>query len=264
MSESEAPPTPVVEEETFISLCKPASAEFMGSIFFLFMAVGLATSTVDYINTTAVPQVAIALAFGFCIFVLAFTIGHISGGHLNCAVTLGFVVCRKISWKRGIMYFGGQLFGGLIGVALLKWWHPQRFQLHCYGANDLGANIGIGMAFGFEFVLTMFLLFVVCAASDSQKSNTTLVPLAIGTAVAVAHMAALPITGCSINPTRSFASAFVSLGSDGCAQIWDAHWVFWFAPCFGAVAGCLLYELLFGPGKGFRNTLRAMYVVDKD
>jgi len=214
-------------------------------------------NTVNFIGPGA-TQIGIALAFGFTIFVMAFTIGHISGGHLNCAVTLAFVVTRKISVKRGLLYFGGQLFGGLIGAALLKWFTPPRFQQGCMAANDLGSQISAWDGLGVEFMCTFFLLLVVSAASDSQKSNTTLVPLAIGYAVTVCHFMALPITGCSINPTRSFASAFVSIGTAGCASIWNYHWVFWVGPLLGGVAGSVLYKFFFFGGGPFDNLI-SMY-----
>jgi len=219
-------------------------------------------NTVNFIgvNGTAVGtiQIGIALSFGFTIFVLAFTIGHISGGHLNCAVTLSFVVTRKITWRRGLMYFGGQLFGGLLGGAFLKWFTPSRFQAGCFASNTLGDQISIWDGFGVEFMCTFFLLLVVSAASDSQKSNTTLVPLAIGYAVTAAHLMSIPITGCSINPTRSFASAFVSLGTPGCGYVWTYHWIFWLAPCLGGVCGSLLYNFFFFGGGPFEN-LTIMY-----
>jgi len=248
----------VVQEESFKTLIKPASAEFVGSIFFLFIAVGMAVSTTDFINPGNV-QTGISLTFGFTIFVLAFTIGHLSGGHLNPAVTLGFVVVKKITPLRAIMYFGAQLSGMIIGVALMYMWTPPRFHLNCIGANQLGTSVNTGMAFGVEFVLTFFLLFVVSAASDSSKSNTTLVPFAIGHAVTVAHFMSIAMTGTSINPTRSFASAVVAAAA-GCSQpIWGPHWLFWVAPLLGGVSGALTYQFAFIKDFGFSNTLLSMY-----
>jgi len=126
----------VVEEpDTVRSLIRPAAAEFLGCFFFLFIAVGSAMNTVNFITPVSISprcylgsvesntpsatadvkqgatQISIALAFGFTIFVLAFTIGHISGGHLNNAVTFAMVITRRISPLRGVMYFIAQVDG---------------------------------------------------------------------------------------------------------------------------------------------------------
>jgi len=248
------------EQESFRSLVRPASAEFLGSLFFIFLAVGSAVNTVNF-QTVAATQTAISFTFGFTIFVVAFTIGHISGGHLNPAVTFSFMVVKKISWKRGVMYMGGQFSGGLLGTYLLKMWTPSSFHENCMASNVLGQDVTIGMAWGVEFILTFFLLTVVNAASDSTKSNTTLVPLAIGYAVTVCHFMAVPLTGCSINPMRSFSSAFASLGTSGCSVVWNDHWIFWTAPILGGLAGTGLYEFFFALNGGVANNLIAMYHV---
>lgn len=85
----------------------------------------------------------------------------------------------------------------------------------------------MGAAFVAEFILTFMLMWVVMAACDSTKSNQTLVPFAIGMAVFIAHMLALPITGCSINPTRTFASSAAASGLSQCPSAWDNQWLFW-------------------------------------
>jgi len=247
-----------IEAETFRTLAKPASAEFVGSIFFLFLAIGMASSTADF-GAPGDIQVGIALCFGFCIFTVAFTIGHISGGHLNPAVTIAFMFLRKVSILRGAMYFGAQLTGMLVGVAFLRLWLPPRFQLACLAANNLGVGVTPGGAFGVEFICTMFLMTVISAASDINKGNTTLVPFAIGTAVTCAHFMSISITGTSMNPTRSFASAFDSLGLSGCSSVWPYQWIFWLAPILGAITGAVIYEYAFTPGFRLRNTLLFMY-----
>jgi glycerol uptake facilitator-like aquaporin len=86
------------------------------------------------------------------------------------------------------------------------------------------------------------------SACDSSKSNQTLVPFAIGMAVFIAHMIALPITGCSINPTRTFASSAAASGLSQCPNAWQDHWVFWFAPILGAATAGVVYEYCFHEG----------------
>jgi MIP family channel proteins len=213
-------------------------------------------------KTTGTLQLGIALTFGWTIIVIAWSIGHISGGHLNFAVTFSFVLVRKISVLRGIMYFFGQFFGGLVGIGVLKAVTPQRYLQSCFAANMLQVDIHPGQALLIEAILTGFLLFVVNAAADSGKTNQTIVPVAIGFAITACHLVGLPITGCSINPTRSFASAAAASGIPGC-PVWENHWVFWAGPLIGGAAASLMYEYVFlddaSKLKGLKNDLSSMY-----
>ena len=113
-----------------------------------------------------------------------------------------------------------------------------------------------------EVVLTAFLLFVVNAAADNSKSNQTFVPVAIGFAITACHLVGLPITGCSINPTRSFASAAAASGVPGC-NVWQDHWIFWLGPLAGGVGASVMYEYIFLDDakalKGMRENLVSMY-----
>jgi hypothetical protein len=100
----------------------------------------------------------------------------------------------------------------------------------------------------FLIAVTFFLMFVVMAACDSNKSNQTLVPFAIGMAVFCCHMLAIPLTGCSINPTRSFAASAAASGLSECPQAWQGQWVFWLGPILGALTGGGIYEYCFHEG----------------
>ena len=154
--------------------------------------------------------------FIFKITALAFTIGHISGGHINFAVTFAFVLSGRISPLRGTGYFFGQFTGGMVGAFGLKYLMPLKFA-GCYAANAVSSAITLNQAFFMEFFLTFFLLFVVSAATDSQKSEKQgiLTPLAIGLCIYCCHIIGIPFTGTSINPTRSFASAVAASGVAG-------------------------------------------------
>jgi len=200
---------------------------------------------VNFSSYAGVVQVQISLVFGFMITALAFTIGHISGGHLNCAVTFAFVLSNRISPLRGLFYFLAQLFGGIVGALLLKALMPVSFWPSCFAANFLGPEVTPGMGFFTEMILTFFLLFVVSAATDSQKALKDLTPLAIGLCIYCCHMVGIPITGTSINPTRSFASAIVASSVAGCEGVWTYHWIFWIAPIFGGVLATYVYQFAF-------------------
>ena len=96
----------------------------------------------------------------------------------------------------------------------------------CFAANVLQVDIAPGQGLIIEMILTAFLLFVVNAAADSSKANQTFVPVAIGFAITACHLVGIPLTGCSINPTRSFASAVAASSIPGC-NVWDNHYIFW-------------------------------------
>ena len=232
--------SPAAYHETFKSIIPAALAELVGSIVFVFIACGAA---MNQYKTLGMSQIAIALCFGWTIIVVAWSIGHISGGHLNFAVTFAFMVLRKITVLRGLMYFVAQLLGGLIGIAFLKAITPPALA-GCYAMNDLGDTVTPFEGFCVEAILTGFLLFVVSAAADSAKSNQTFVPVAIGFAITACHLVALPITGCSINPTRSFASAAAASSVDGCNP-WTNHYIFWFGPLLGGTASAVVYHFFF-------------------
>lgn len=180
-------PQEIIVHETFRGLLRPAAAEFVGSALFVFIACGAGMTTVKY-QTFGNTAIGIALTFGLTIFVLAYTIGHISGGHLNFAVTFTFAILRKISILKAGLYFLAQFLGGLVGIGFLKLITPIPWWQSCFAANFVHADLSVGHAFITEFILTFFLMFVVMAACDTNKSNQTLVPFAIGMAVFCAHM----------------------------------------------------------------------------
>jgi len=251
--------------ESLQNLLPAVAAEFVGSVFFILIGCGSAMSTAAKFTNPGPIVIGISLSFGFTLFALGFAIGHISGGHLNCALTLAFVVTGKISWLRGVLYFFAQLSGGLVGGALLVALMPSIYQSDCFAANVLGDEVSVGQGLGWEIMLTFFFLFVVGAASDTFKSNTVMVPLAIGMAVTVCHFVAIPITGTSLNPTRSFASAVASthVSGDACSYVWDDHWIFWVGPCVGAIFGLVTYEYIsfaaLGPHTHKAQDLSKMY-----
>jgi len=265
---------PVATTDTWRSCMRPAFAEFVASGMFVYVACGAAANTSSF-YTLGPVVIAIALAFGLTLFVLAFMIGHISGGHLNPVISIVFVVLRKISVIRGLMYFGAQFCGTLVGIALLRAstplaWHVQiqgtdaapvyKSVANCLAANQVADGITAGVAFLVEIILTFFLLMVVCAATDSNKSNQTLIPLAIGVCVTCCHLMALPIDGCSLNPTRSFASAAIAIYTPNCDKVWNNHWVFWFGPFFGGALGAIVYDFVFHDGGTRGENLLKQYL----
>ena len=210
-------------------LLRGALSEYVAMTLFVFFGCGAAASNVSKVNGEWDPgsTTIIALQFGLTITVLAYAIAHTSGGHINCAVTFGLMVVGKCHPVRGLLYLIAQLSGSITGAALLLGGtHLDASALDRSGA--LGANglqnpsVTVGNAFLFEFMGTFLLMFVVLESAVNAYSVTTegessilgnkmnLAPIPIGFAVFVAHVVCIPVTGCSINPTRSFGPAVVS------------------------------------------------------
>lgn len=195
--------------------------------------------------------------FGLTIFLLIYTYSPISGGHFNPAITWGLAVTKKVTVARAVLYTVAQLGGSVVGVLLAKKLDSSFFDKRGGGTNGvtsfqdslLGPQTTANEAFIAEVIGTFFLLTVVYATVDPQRSNNTLHisalgPLAIGMAITVCHLFLIPIDGCSVNPARSFGPALV-------ANSWRDHWVFWWGPLAGALLAALVNETVFKGRKGF-------------
>lgn len=223
-------------------------AEGLGTGILVFFGVGTATLTFGFGTaggSIAAGVVATALAFGLVLLALVYGIGAVSGCHVNPAVTLGFLVSRRISLVEASGYWIAQFIGGIAGAAVLYgiFHSTPLYTAHTgLGANGFGAHSIIGAsaagAFGAEVVLTGMFVFVVLSVTW-QAVNATVAGLAIGLALAVVHLAGIPIDGTSVNPARSLASA-VFAGGGALGQVW----VFIVAPLVGAVLAAGFHALL--------------------
>jgi len=212
-------------------------AEMIGTMVLVFFSCGSAED--DPANGKA-NIVRYSLTFGFTVATMAQCIGHVSGCHINPAVTLGLFVGRKIGLVASILYIIFQCIGALIGAALLLAIQPENDDT-IPGITTFGVNVGPGKAFLVEFVITFVLLLTVyAAAADEGNEVKGSAPLAIGLAITIAHLFAGPITGPSMNPARSFGPAVVG-GGPGLEQLW----VYWLGPICGGVTGAITYLLAF-------------------
>ncbi|WP_082556885.1 aquaporin [Modestobacter sp. Leaf380] len=220
-------------------------AEFLGTALLVVGGVGTAVAAPD------TGTVGIALAFGLTLLVLAFTIGPVSGCHVNPAVTLGALVARRIEPAAAGVYVVAQLLGGLLGAGVVYGIRSAdpTFSL---SADGLGTNgwgeastggYGIGAALIVEFVLTALLVLTVLAAT-ARTSNAAVAGVPIGLALVVAHLVAVPVDGTSVNPARSLGVALLS-GGTALEQVW----LFLVVPLVGAVAAALLHRF-FWAGDG--------------
>jgi aquaporin TIP len=206
-------------------------AEFVGTFALIFVGAG----SVIYGNI-----VGAAFAHGLVIAVMASAVGHISGGHFNPAVTLGFLVTRRMSGVLAAFYFAVQLAGGVLAALLLKWVLPdQAASASKLGVPQLESSLNSGQGVVIEAVLTFFLTWVVFAtAVDPRGTFKQVAGLAIGFTIAFDVLMAYGLTGAAMNPARAFGPQLVG-------DHWTKFWVWYVGPFAGGVIAASLYELLY-------------------
>jgi aquaporin TIP len=206
-------------------------AEFVGTFTLIFVGAGAIIATQGG-NLTA-----IGLAHGLVIAVMASAVGHISGGHFNPAVTLGFVVTRRIEARLAATYWFAQLVGAVLAAFMLTWLLPQgQVNDVNLGAPAVGNGIGAGSAVVIEAVLTFFLVWVVFATvADPRGAFASIAGLAIGLTITLDIYIGAVYTGAAMNPARAF-------GPDLVQNVWSDAWVWWVGPLVGGALAALLYE----------------------
>lgn len=237
---------------------RAALAEFLATMLFVFFGVGSVNAGA---RVNSKEPIGYSAAFGFTITALAYSIGDVSGGHINPAVTLSMALTQKnFTWMRCGMYMVAQFLGGLLGGGFLcaatgGYDKPAQF-VSGIGINKGTLNkINSGEAFLFEFFGTLILLFTVynvahwssnAPRSDLQKNTFgALAPIPIGLAVFVAHLTLGSFTGCGINPARVIGAVVWERGFwDGDAG--DYFWVYIFGPFLASVVAPILYYALYG------------------
>ena len=178
----------------------------------------------------------IAAAFGLVIMAMVYAIGHLSGAHVNPAVTVAFVTSRHFPTRDALAYIPAQAVGAVAGALTL------RIAWQGTPAN-LGAtvpSVGVGAALLYEFVMTAFLMFVVMAVATDTAAVGAAAAIAIGGTVALDALFGGDVTGASMNPARSFGPALV-------ASEWTDFWVYLLAPVTGAIAAALFYGIVRKP-----------------
>jgi aquaporin TIP len=209
-------------------------AEFVGSFALTFVGAGAIAVTAGG------DLVAIALAHGLVIAVMASAVGHISGGHFNPAVTFGFLVARRMEPALAIVYWISQMLGAVLGAVVLVLVVPDALTEPVnLGAPALGDGVGAGAGFGIEAILTFFLVWVIFAsAADPRGTFKSIAGLAIGFTITLDILIGGPLTGAAMNPGRAFGPQLV----DG---YWSDAWVWYLGPLLGGGAAALLYEWLY-------------------
>nr|ARA90634.1 water aquaporin 1 splice variant 1 [Amphibalanus improvisus] len=221
-------------------LWKTLLAEFVGTLFLVFIGCLTCIGWTDEGYAPSVVQ--IALGFGITVATMAQSIGHISGCHINPAVTVAMIVTRKIPLFRALCYIVMQCMGAAAGSALLKALTPE--DIHgTLGMTQLNPKLTAAQGFGVEALITFVLVLVVFGVCDERREDVLgSGPLAIGLSVTTCHVGAIKYTGASMNPARSFGPALVT-------GLWDNHWVYWAGPVFGGLLAGGLYATAFRAGR---------------
>ncbi len=211
-------------------LMRALIVEFIGPFALTFMGAGA------IVLTQGGDIVAIALAHGLGIGLLAMAAGHISGGHYNPAVTIAMFVTRRISLSKGIAYIIAQLAGALAaaGALTLCFRDIERNAVNL-GVPSVGVNLSAGNAFVMEAILTFFLVFVFFGTAVDNRTPKVLAGLCIGLTISMDVLAGGTVSGAAMNPSRWFGTAIVQ-------QEWADLWVWWAGPILGAVVAAVLYN----------------------
>ena len=220
-------------------------AEFIGTFWLVFGGCGSAVLAAAFPDV-GIGLLGVSLAFGLTVVTMAYAIGHISGCHLNPAVTVGLWAGGRFNARDIPLYVVAQVFGAIVAAFLL--YHvASGTPAYDLATNGLAANgfdagspgrYNVWSAFIIEIVLTAFFLWIIMGSTDG-RAPAGFAPLAIGLALTLIHLISIPVTNTSVNPARSTGPALV-VGGIALQQLW----LFWVAPLIGGAIGGLLYKTL--------------------
>jgi aquaporin Z len=221
-------------------------AEFVGTFWLVLGGCGSAVLAASFPDV-GIGLLGVSFAFGLTVLTMAYAIGHISGCHLNPAVSIGLWAGGRFPANQLLPYIVAQVLGGIVagGVLYLIASGKAGFELSAgFASNGYGAHSPGGYsllaALVTEVVMTMMFVFVIMGATD-KRAPQGMAPLAIGLCLTLIHLISIPVTNTSVNPARSTGVA-VFVGDWATAQLW----LFWVAPIAGAVAGAALYRFIAG------------------
>jgi len=227
-----------------MNLGKRSIAEAIGTFWLVFGGCGSAIYAAG-IPGIGIGLLGVSLAFGLTVVTMAYAIGHISGCHLNPAVTLGLVAGKRFPASEAGHYIAAQVVGGIAaaGALYLIASGVDGFSAEGgFASNGFGEHSPMGYsmvaALVAETLLTAFFLFVIMGAT-SDKAPAALAPMAIGLCLTLIHLISIPITNTSVNPARSTSQAIFA-GSGALGQLW----LFWVAPIVGGILGALAYRFI--------------------
>jgi aquaporin Z len=201
---------------------------------FFLVLIGPGALMVDAYSGGAIGHTGVALAFAFAVTAMVYALGHLSGAHINPAVTIGFWSVRRFPSREVGPYVLAQLLGAVAASGFL------RAVLGPVG--HVGATLPllpVGAAFAVEWLLSFALMFVIMAVATDERAASGFAGVAVGLTVGFCALTGGPLTGASMNPARSFGPALVG-------GAWTAHWIYWAAPITAMIAAARLYDFLRG------------------
>lgn len=224
-------------------LTKRAFAEFIGTFWLVFGGCGSAVLAAAFPNL-GIGFVGVALAFGLTVLTMAYAIGHVSGCHLNPAVTVGLVVGKRFPLSELPIYWIAQVLGGIAGSAVLYVIASGKqgfdlsggFAANGYAAHSPG-GYSLAACLTAEVVLTFMFLMIILGSTD-RRAPEGFAPIAIGLGLTLIHLIGIPVTNLSVNPARSTGPA-IFVGGWAMAQLW----LFWVAPIVGAAIAGGVYQV---------------------
>jgi aquaporin Z len=222
------------------------AAEFIGTFWLVLGGCGSAVLAAAFPDV-GIGLLGVSLAFGLTVLTMAYAIGHISGCHLNPAVSIGLWTGGRFPTKDLVPYIVSQVLGGIVAGGVLYIIASGKagfdvstgFASNGYGEHSPGGYTLLS-ALVTEFVMTMMFLFVILGATD-KRAPQGFAPIAIGLCLTLIHLISIPVTNTSVNPARSTGVA-VFVGDWAVAQLW----LFWAAPIAGAILGAVIYRFVVG------------------
>jgi len=190
---------------------------------------------------TTISVLFISLAHGGAIALMIYAFGHISGAHINPAVTIPMIITKKIGLSDGIGYIIFQLIGAIAAAATLKAIFPilgEKVNFGTQGGPSELINNSVTSGFAIEAILTFFLVLVIFMTAVHKKASPGWHGFTIGGMVFLIHLVAVPLTGASVNPARTFGPALIS-------GFWEFHWLYWAAPILGGIIAGVLMNYIY-------------------
>jgi MIP family channel proteins len=224
--------------QTDQNMVRAAVAELVGTFILIFTGTAVATGALLDRPTAGGPydSLAVALAFGAALVVIVASIGHVSGAHVNPAVTLGLAATGKFPWNHVPAYVGAQILGAVLGAVgtWIAFGGPGRTEASL-AATSPASGVGDLQALVVEALITFILVFVIISVATDERVHSAVAPYAVGLALAAGVFIAGPVTGGSLNPARTLGPMIVS-------GQFTAVWVYIVGPIIGAVAAAFLYD----------------------
>ena len=222
------------------NLTQKVVAEFIGTFALVFFGAGAVCVDFYLRSSGGLGLLAVALAHGLAIAIMVSALGHISGGHFNPAITIGFWVTKRLSTLDSLAYWAGQLLGGIAAAFVLKLVIPEDIANNVFlGAPELMRDYPHWSGMALEAVTTFFLVLVVFAtAVDERGTFRSIAGFGIGLTITLGILVAGPFTGAALNPARA-------LGPELASRHWLNWGIYWVGPLSGGFIAGLLYDSLF-------------------